>query len=137
MIQYIDKSALVAEIESKIEKYTKRGEESDAKRDGYGMYWGGVISCLNEVRTLCDTLEVKDFWKIADGDDLPEIDKEVIALLTNGKVVFAHRPKESWNGKNIDTGELTTYYPKRYDKGEWNQPDVKYWLDAELPKMED
>ena len=57
MEQYIKKSALVAEIESKIEKYTKRGEESCAKRDGYGMYWGGVISCLNEVRTLCDTLE--------------------------------------------------------------------------------
>lgn len=41
MKQYIDKDALIAEIESKIEKYTKRGEESDAKRDGYGMYWGG------------------------------------------------------------------------------------------------
>jgi hypothetical protein len=60
MVQYISKDALVAEIESKIEKYTKRGEESDAKCDGYGMYWGGVISCLNEVRTLCDTLEVKE-----------------------------------------------------------------------------
>lgn len=60
MKQYIDKSALIAEIENKIKKYTKRGEESDAKRDGYGMYWGGVLSCLNEIRTLCDTLEVKD-----------------------------------------------------------------------------
>lgn len=60
MAKYIDKSALVAEIESKIEKYTKRGEESDAKRDGYGMYWGGVLSCLNEIWTLCDTLEVKE-----------------------------------------------------------------------------
>ena len=60
MKQYIDKSALVAEIENKIKKYTKRGEESDAKRDGYGMYCGGVLSCLNEIRTLCDTLEVKE-----------------------------------------------------------------------------
>lgn len=60
MAQYIDKSALVSEIESKIKKYTKRGEESDAKRDGYGMYWGGVLSCLNEVLTLCDTIEVKE-----------------------------------------------------------------------------
>lgn len=60
IVQYIDKSALVAEIENKIKKYTKRGEESDAKRDGYGMYWGGVLSCLNEIRTLCDTLEVKE-----------------------------------------------------------------------------
>lgn len=24
------------------------------------MYWGGVLSCLNEIRTLCDTLEVKE-----------------------------------------------------------------------------
>ena len=60
MAQYIDKDTLVSEIESKIEKYTKRGEESDAKRDGYGMYWGGVLSCLNEVRTLCDSIEVKE-----------------------------------------------------------------------------
>lgn len=58
-MKLIDKDAVMAEIKSKIEKYTKRGEESDAKRDGYGMYWGGVLSCLNEVRTLlCDTLEV-------------------------------------------------------------------------------
>ena len=60
MKELIDKAAVVAEIESKIEKYTKRGEESDAKCDGYGMYWGGVLSCLNEIRTLCDTLEVKE-----------------------------------------------------------------------------
>lgn len=60
MDQYISKSNLVAEIENKIKKYTKRGEESDAKRDGYGMYWGGVLSCLNEIRTLCDTLKVKE-----------------------------------------------------------------------------
>ena len=72
MASLIDKSALVAEIESKIEKYTKRGEESDAKRDGYGMYWGGVLSCLNEVRTLCDTLEVKEV-------DLEDSIKETLA----------------------------------------------------------
>ena len=60
MEKYISKDALVAEIENKIKKYTKRGEESDAKRDGCGMYWGGVLSCLNEIRTLCDTLETKE-----------------------------------------------------------------------------
>ena len=36
-MKLIDKDALLAKIENKIEKYTKRGEESDAKRDGYGM----------------------------------------------------------------------------------------------------
>ena len=73
-------------------------------------------------------------WKSADGDDLPEIDREVIALLDNGKVVFAHRPPEYWDGKNIVTGKVTRNYPKTYDKGGWNIPDVKYWLDVELPK---
>ena len=76
-------------------------------------------------------------WKPADGDDLPEIDREVIALLDNDKVVFAHRPPEYWDGKNIDTGKVTRYYPKTYDKGGWNIPNVKYWLDVDLPKLED
>ena len=73
-------------------------------------------------------------WKPADGDDLPEIDREVIALLDNGKVVFAHRPPEYWDGKNIVTGKVTRNYPKTYDKGGWNIPNIKYWLDVELPK---
>lgn len=74
-------------------------------------------------------------WKHADGDDLPEIDREVIALLDNGKVVFAHRPPEYWDGKNIVTGKVTRNYPKTYDKGGWNIPDVKWWLDCQIPKM--
>ena len=77
-----------------------------------------------------------NLWKPANGDDLPEIDREVIALLSNGKVVFAHRPPEDWDGKNIATGEVTRYEPKRYDKGGWNLPNIKWWLDLDLPKME-
>lgn len=73
-------------------------------------------------------------WKDAQGDDLPEIDREVVALLDNGKVVFAHRPPEYWDGKNIVTGKVTRNYPKTYDKGGWNIPNIKYWLDVELPK---
>lgn len=75
--------------------------------------------------------------KPADGDDLPDVDREVIALVEENehyKVVYAHRPPEYWDGKNILTGEVTRYYPKRYDKGNWNQPDVKWWLDIEVPK---
>lgn len=78
-------------------------------------------------------------WKPADGDNLPEIDKEVIALVEeNGHyiVVFAHRPPEYWDGRNIITNEVSRNYTKRYDKGEWNQPNVKWWLDLKLPKME-
>ena len=78
--------------------------------------------------------KVENLWKPADGDDLPEIDREVIALLDNGKVVFAHRPPEYWDGKNIITGKVTRNYPKTYDKGGWNIPNVKYWLDCLMPK---
>ena len=73
------------------------------------------------------------WWKSAYGSELPAIDREVIALTTEGKVVFAHRPKESWTAKNIDTGEVTTYYPKRYGAGGWNLPNIKWWLDIEIP----
>lgn len=73
-------------------------------------------------------------WKPADGDELPIIDREVIALLNNGKVVFAHRPPEYWDGKDIITGKVTRNYVERYDKGLWNIPNVKYWLDVDLPK---
>lgn len=60
MTQYINKDALVTEIESKFQKYWKRGEESDTLQDGNAKYWGGVLSCLNEVKALIDTLEVKE-----------------------------------------------------------------------------
>ena len=87
-----------------------------------------------------------NFWKPADGDDLPEIDREVIALegivdptatdcLCGYKVVFAHRPtQEGYDGKSIATGEVEHYTPKTYGKGGWNIPDVKYWLDVKLPE---
>ena len=78
-------------------------------------------------------------WKPADVDELPEIDREVITIVKENdhyKVVFAHRPSEYWDGRNILTNEVTRNYTERYDKGEWNQPNVKWWLDLELPKME-
>ena len=73
------------------------------------------------------------WWKSADGSELPAIDREVIALTTEGKGVFAHRPKESWTGKNIVTGEVTTYHPERYGAGGWNWPDIKWGLDIDIP----
>lgn len=86
-----------------------------------------------------------NLWKDAQGDDLPEIDREVIVLVKSLpehedsllKVSFAHRPPEYWMGKSISTGEITRYEPKRYNKGGWNQPNVVYWLDVELPKEEE
>ena len=80
----------------------------------------------------------QSLWKPADSDDLPEIDREVIALLSNGKVCFAHRPNPNgWDGRNILTGEVNHYTPKTYDNGGWNGPDVRWWLDLDLPKMEE
>ena len=76
----------------------------------------------------------ENLWKPADGNDLPEIDREVIAILDNGKVVYAHRPSEYWDGKDIVTGKVTRYYPKTYDKGGWNIPNIKWWLDCSIPK---
>lgn len=87
-------------------------------------------------------------WKPADGDELPKIDREVVVLIKYNaqrnihdeeyptyRVGFGHRPNPNgWDGKNIDTNEVTHYTPKLYGKGGWNAPDIAYWLDVELPK---
>ena len=84
-------------------------------------------------------------WKPADGYDLPEIDREVIAFQETFptdvdvpsllKIVIAHRPNpEGYDGKSITTGQVEHYTPKTYDKGGWNIPNVKYWLDCSMPK---
>ena len=86
-----------------------------------------------------------NLWKPADGDYLPEIDREVVVFTQNFpedagimKVAIAHRPNPNgWDGRNILTGEVDHYTPKTYDKGGWNIPDVKWWLDLDLPKMEE
>ena len=87
-------------------------------------------------------------WKDAQGDDLPEYDREVIVLIkydaqlniydeeypTCG-VGFGHRPNPNgWDGKSLRTGKVEHYTPKTYDKGGWNIPNIVYWLDVELPK---
>jgi hypothetical protein len=84
-----------------------------------------------------------NLWKPADGDDLPEIDREVIALQeifpeeidveSLLKVVIAHRPNPNgWDGRSISTGKVEHYTPKTYEGG-WNLPNVKYWLDVPIP----
>ena len=82
-------------------------------------------------------------WKDAQGEDLPEIDREVIALIQDPddawitKVVFAHRPDpKGWYGKSISTGVVEHYTPKTYDNGGWNIPNVVWWLDVKTPNME-
>jgi hypothetical protein len=87
-------------------------------------------------------------WKPAYGDDLPEYDREVVAFQETFptdvdvpslfKIVIAHRPNpEGYDGKSLSTGKVEHYTPKTYDKGDWNIPNVKYWLDCSLPNMEE
>lgn len=90
---------------------------------------------LSRIAVRVAKWKTEHLWKHADGNDLPIIDREVIALLDNGKVVFAHRPPEYWDGKDIVTGKVTRNYPKTYDKGGWNIPNVKWWLDCQIPNM--
>ena len=89
---------------------------------------------LSRIAVRVAKWQKEHLWKPADGEDLPEIDREVIVLLDNGSVAFGHRPPEYWDGKDIVTGKVTRNYPKTYDKGGWNIPNIKYWLDIELPK---
>ena len=80
----------------------------------------------------------KNLWHDAQGDDLPEIDREVIVLLDNGTVCFGHRPyKKGYLGKSLVTGNIETFYPQVFGKGGWNIPDVKWWLDCNLPNLEE
>lgn len=77
---------------------------------------------------------LENLWKDAQGDDLPEIDREVIAL-QGRKVVFAHRPDpKGFDGKSLTTGEVEHYSPMIFGKGGWNMEGVTYWLDAPLPE---
>jgi len=99
---------------------------------------------LSQVLDYIDKVEKEpdDIWKPADGDYLPEIDKEVIVLTQNYPmegseyaVSFAHRPyKGKYIGKSLTTGNIETFENKTYDKGGWNIPDVKFWLDCDFPK---
>ena len=82
----------------------------------------------------------KNLWKPADGDDLPEIGKEVVAFQEDFpsllKIVVAHRPNpEGYDGKSLATGEVEHYTPKTYGKGGWNIPDVKWWLDCNMDSI--
>ena len=61
------KEKIKAEVERLQKKYYQRGEESDAKHDGNGMYWGGVLSCLNEIHTFINSLPEESV-----GEDLEE-----------------------------------------------------------------
>lgn len=107
-------------------------EENDANIVSFYDRYAGLVDSVRWQKV--------NLWKPADGDDLPEIDREVIVLYqryplegNEYAVCFAHRPREYCDGMNVTTGEVTRYYPKRYDKGGWNSPNIKWYLDLDLP----
>ena len=124
----MQKEPVSEDLEEEIDNYVKR--------NGYDG-----LDSIEEVKYIANYFaewQKENLWKSADGDDLPEYDREVIAILDydfgHYKVVYAHRPNPNgWNGTNIDTGEKEHFEPEIYDKGGWNQPHVLYWLDARLP----
>lgn len=80
----------------------------------------------------------KNLWHDAQGNDLPDIDREVVVIDIRGKISYGHRPDhKGFHCKNIDTGEIEHLEPMTYDKGGWNIPDVKWWLDCVLPNLEE
>jgi len=84
---------------------------------------------------------LKEAWKDAQGEDLPEYDREVVVFIQNFRddagmmsVAIGHRPNpKGWDGKSLSTGKVEHYTPMTYDNGGWNQPDVRWWLDIPLP----
>ena len=79
-----------------------------------------------------------DKWHDAQGDYLPEIDREVIVIDKRGKVSYAHRPdKRGLYSMSVATGKMEKLEPMTYDKGGWNIPDVRWWLDCSLPNLEE
>lgn len=131
-LQKASEEWLVKQLDKSYTKYGERKMMELSHFDGYSM--------LDAIEFGVQW-QKEHLWKPADGNDLPDIDREVIVLyqpypLENSEyaVIFAHRPPEYWDGRNMATGEVTRYYPERYDKGGWNIPDVKFWLDCELPK---
>lgn len=97
---------------------------------------------LSRIAVRVAKWQKEHLWKSADGDDLPEIDREVVVFTQNFPndagimcVAIAHRPNpDGWDGKSLSTGKVEHYTPKTYDKGGWNIPNIVYWLDVKLPK---
>lgn len=164
MEQYISKSALIAEIERRRDEYinslitaqvnilndilslidtleVKIEPVSNDLEEAANDYAHDLVhDDVFETFIAGAKWKKENLWKNAQGDDLPEIDREVIVLYqpyqlegsSECAVGFAHRPPERWYGRNLD-GEEHVFEPKTYDKGEWNIPNVVWWLDLDLP----
>ena len=107
-----------------------------------GIQWADEHPDLYRVTRKAVERVLRNLWYDAQGDILPEIDREVIVLCDDGfkgyKVCFAHRPfAEGYDVKNLDGKVLDHITPRIYGKGGWSIPDVKWWLDADMPKEDE
>ena len=106
---------------------------------------GGACSSVKEMeysvaRMIGEKLPMS-LWKDAEGDYLQPIDKEVIALegldgKSNYRVIFAHRVDPDRVIRTTINNKPLELHPSKYSKAGWNLPNLKYWLDLELPKKE-
>lgn len=90
-----------------------------------------------EPKVLGDAIDciVNPRWISVD-EALPPVDEEVIVLSDDihgtivpgaQRICFGHIPNpDGWDGRNIDTGEVTHYVPKTYNG--WNIPGVTHWI---------
>ena len=132
-LQKASEEWLAKQLDKSYAKYGERKMMELSHFDGYSM--------LDAIEFGVQW-QKEHLWKLADGDDLPDIDREVIVLYqpypcegNEYAVSFAHRPNpDGWDGKNLLTDEIEHYTPETYDRGGWNIPNVMFWLDCELPK---
>jgi len=81
-------------------------------------------------------------WKPADGEDLPELEREVVVLVDNFGKLIPKLAKRTYhlieNFVDEDTGEIISI-EKTNEVGDvinWTEPAI-YWLDINLPKLEE
>ena len=131
-------------LEVKVEPVSKDLEEAADNYVGHAPEIDEDLDCFTKRNAFIAGAQWKEsnLWKDAQCDDLPEINREVIVLTkpyplegSEYAVSFAHRPSpDGCVGKSVVTGKIEHFTPKTYGKGGWNIPDVKYWLEVELPK---
>jgi hypothetical protein len=105
--------------------------------EGYATLCNALVGAREFIQDLLDVMGGGCLWYDTQSANLPEIDREVIVLCDDGyggyKVCFGYRPNpKGFKGISAITGD-DYYIPKTYDKGGWNIPDVKWWLDLDLP----
>ena len=71
MTQYINKSALVAEIK-------KRTKETEYMQPKFDQFWAGQISAFKGILKILDTLEVKEVetWHLQEKEDIYDAVKD-------------------------------------------------------------